>query len=118
MPNDFSILPVHAPSLATDLTATDLTGVKAAAAPVPPAGSSADMLRANPSIRLDGALGMVVIEFHDGSGAVTESIPTEQQLRAYQVWQRTGTHGAPPAGLADADVMETGDLHVPVTKRV
>jgi hypothetical protein len=45
----------------------------------------------NPSLRLDSALGTVVIEFRNDSGTVTRSIPSQQQLDAYK---RTGE--APP----------------------
>lgn len=40
---------------------------------------------ANPSLRLDAGLGMVVIEFRDGSGNIASSIPTERQLEAYRM---------------------------------
>ena len=53
---------------------------------------------ANPSLRLDPALGLVVLEFHSDSGAVTSSIPSERQLEAYQRWTQAGI-GAPPGGL-------------------
>ena len=38
----------------------------------------------NPTLRLDPALGLVVIEFVNQSGAVTSSIPSQRQLTAYQ----------------------------------
>lgn len=38
----------------------------------------------NPTLRLDPALGLVVIEFVSKSGAVTSSIPSQRQLAAYQ----------------------------------
>ena len=41
----------------------------------------------NPSLRLDSALGLVVIEFRNDTGAVTRSIPSQQKLDAYK---RTG----------------------------
>ena len=58
----------------------------------PPASSAA---YPNPTMRLDPALGVVVIAFHDGHGAVTRSIPTQQQLDAYRTWERTKS-GPPP----------------------
>lgn len=51
----------------------------------------------NPTLRLDPALGVVVVAFHDEHGAVTTSIPTQQQLDAYRTWERTGG-GPPPHG--------------------
>ena len=38
----------------------------------------------NPTLRLDAALGLVVIEFRDAAGNVTQSIPSERQLEAYR----------------------------------
>ena len=53
----------------------------------------------NPSLRLDPALGIVVLEFRSNTGAVTTSIPSERQLQAYQRWD--ATHFGPiPAGHA------------------
>ncbi len=49
----------------------------------------------NPPMRLDPALGVVVVAFHDEHGAVTTSIPTQQQLDAYRTWERTRS-GPPP----------------------
>jgi hypothetical protein len=48
----------------------------------------------NPTLRFDVASGLVVIEFHNDTGAVTTSIPTLRQLEAYRVW------GQPTPGYA------------------
>lgn len=58
---------------------------EAAAAPpaAPPIGP-------NPRLRLDPALGVVVMEFLDSAGKVARSTPTEAQLRAYRQAQITG----------------------------
>jgi hypothetical protein len=37
----------------------------------------------NPSLRIDPALGIVIIEFHDDPGKVSSTIPTTRQLAAY-----------------------------------
>lgn len=50
----------------------------------------------NPSLRLDAALGLVVIEFRNDSGEITTSIPSERQLKAYQRWVTTQFGPAPP----------------------
>ncbi len=79
-----------------------------------------DTARPNPSLRLDGALGMVIIEFHSESGAVTASFPTERQLEAYRIWERTGTDGAPPPGRSSntaADSATAIDPYSTATKR-
>jgi hypothetical protein len=47
---------------------------------------------------LDPALGLVVIEFRNDAGAVTDSIPSERQLEAYQRWQTT-QFGPVPHGM-------------------
>src|SRR5689334_9538145 len=43
----------------------------------------------NPTLRLDAALGLVVIEFRNETGAITTSIPSQRQLQEYQRWQAT-----------------------------
>jgi len=49
----------------------------------------------NPTLRLDAALGLVVIEFRNQSGGITTSIPSQRQLQAYQRWQTTRLGPAP-----------------------
>ncbi|HET6194952.1 MAG TPA: hypothetical protein VFE12_04320 [Acetobacteraceae bacterium] len=51
----------------------------------------------NPTLRLDPALGLVVIEFHNDSGTLTTSIPSQRQIQAYQRWETTQL-GPAPAG--------------------
>ncbi len=50
----------------------------------------------NPTLELDPALGLVVIQFHNDSGVVTSSIPSQQQINAYRLWQETKL-GPPPS---------------------
>jgi hypothetical protein len=49
-------------------------------APPPPAAPATP----NPRLRLDGSLGMVVIEFRDAVGDVASTIPTPRQIAAYR----------------------------------
>ncbi len=56
-----------------------------AAAPTPAAP-----IGPNPRLRLDPALGVVVMEFLDATGKLSRSAPTEAQLRAYRLAQITG----------------------------
>lgn len=91
MPNDLVVRPT--PPVGPVAELSGVRNVTPEVAPPP-----ADTARPNPTLRLDGALGMVIIEFHSESGAVTASIPTERQLEAYRVWERTGGDGAPPPG--------------------
>lgn len=53
-----------------------------APAPPPPIGP-------NPRLRLDPALGVVVMEFLDQAGKLRHSAPTEEQLRAYRLAAQT-----------------------------
>ena len=53
----------------------------AGAAPPPPAPAPATP---NPRLRLDGSLGMVVIEFRDTAGGVPNTIPSPRQIEAYR----------------------------------
>ncbi len=66
----------------------------------------------NPSLRLDYQLGLVVIEFRDASGSVTRTIPSAQQLAAYQQWTETGA-GTNPLSLSLAPTAATGSTVSP-----
>ena len=56
----------------------------ASATPPPPAPP----IGPNPRLRLDPALGIVVMEFLDGEGKVARSAPSAAQLEAYRNAQR------------------------------
>lgn len=62
--------------------------------PDPPPPPEAEEQRAsfapNPNLRLDPALGVVVLEFRGVGDHVVRSLPNEQELRAYRDAQRTG----------------------------
>ena len=114
MPNDLVVRPT--PPVAP---VAETPGSKdAASTAVPPRHPQSDTARPNPSLRLDGALGMVIIEFHSEAGTITGSIPTERQLEAYRVWERTGTDGAPPPGRSsnNAAAPTAADPHSATTK--
>ena len=49
-----------------------------------PPSASPDVGPANPRMRLDRDLGMVVIEFRDSAGQVSVSLPTPRELQAYR----------------------------------
>lgn len=57
----------------------------------------------NPSFQYDSTVGLVVIDFHDNKGRVTNSIPSQQQLdayrshRAYPPGEQPPTAAAPPS---------------------
>jgi hypothetical protein len=96
MPNDIVVQPIAAVR-----TASDAVGEARAASvpPLPRQDHAADPSPIpNPTLRLDPALGLVVIEFRDNSGAITTSIPSQRQLEAYQRWDMTRV-GPRPVGL-------------------
>jgi len=76
----------------------------------------------NPTLRLDPALGLVVIEFRNHTGAITTSIPSQRQLQAYQKWDMTGAGStfavAPPRAKHEvvAPVPRSSDEAMPADK--
>jgi hypothetical protein len=114
MPNDLAVRPASAAAPVVEASGSR----DPAPDPLPPQPPPGDTARPNPSLRLDGALGMVIIEFHAESGAVTTSIPTERQLEAYRVWERTGTEGEPPPGRSPSpSAAPSADPRPAATKR-
>jgi hypothetical protein len=98
MPNDMTVQPAAKVRPAGD-SSGEMKISPAARAPPQPAVTSSPT--PNPILRLDPALGMVVIEFHNTSGALTTSIPSQRQLAAYQKWSVTHV-GPTPSGLRGA----------------
>lgn len=82
MPSDITIASTLPPSV---IQAANTRNVGAMAVPVQAASSP---MHPNPSYHIDPALNMVVIEFMSARGQITNSLPTPQQLDAYQ---RAGT---------------------------
>jgi hypothetical protein len=96
MSNMLSIQPGLPAGGSGDGTATTRTAPPAtapAAKPVP--------LFVNPSFQFDATVGLVVIDFHDNSGRVTNSIPSQQQLDAYR------SHRVFPAGDGPPSVAQS-----------
>ena len=58
-------------------------GAERPAGAVPPVASQ-ETGPANPRMRIDRDLGMVVIEFRDSAGRVSVSLPTEREIDAYR----------------------------------
>jgi hypothetical protein len=75
----------------------------------PPAVSAPEVItQLNPLMRIDPALGIVVLEFRDRAGDISDSIPTQRELKAYHDAAQAGvTPEAPqsrestPEGSAD-----------------
>ena len=97
MSNDLTV-----PSV-TPSAVTESAGQTKGSANMPPAEPKVvvtvpSLVQPNPSLQLDPALGLVVIEFRNDSGAITNSIPSERQLRAYERWATTH-FGPAPSGM-------------------
>lgn len=93
MPGDLAIQSI----LAAGAAARPATVPAVAPATLPPA--YADGERPNPSMRIDPALGLVVVEFRDAAGRVTASLPDARQLDAYHAAQRAAVQPAANAVL-------------------
>jgi hypothetical protein len=74
----------------------DSTAPTRDAAPVPVPAAKPVPLFVNPSFQFDSTVGLVVIDFHDNTGRVTNSIPSQQQLDAYRSHRATLPREAPP----------------------
>jgi hypothetical protein len=73
--------------------APDTTPRRTDAAPTNPA---APMLP-NPRLRIDAALNIVVLELRDDGGAISRSIPSAQEIKAYRDGTAETGAEAPPA---------------------
>ena len=73
-------LPTGLPAQPVSRPAEPSAAPPAPAAPIGP----------NPRLRLDPALGVVIVEFLDSAGKLSRSTPTEAQLRAYRQAQING----------------------------
>jgi hypothetical protein len=84
-------------------------------APAEPA-SAQGVMTPNPSLRIDPALGILIIEFHDETGKVSSTIPTAVQIDAYRrtSGQTVKTATSPLTG-AEAGTTETGAIGRTVT---
>jgi hypothetical protein len=60
-------------------------------------------LYVNPDYRYDASVGMVVMEFHNTAGTLTNSIPSQRQLDAYR------THQLPLPGENPPSVKPNGE---------
>lgn len=54
---------------------------------------------ANPRLRIDAALNLVVIEFRDATGEVGLTIPSPQEMKAYRTAPAPGAEAAPALDL-------------------
>lgn len=79
---------------ATPVAASAPRGTPPADRSVPARLPQAPIL-SNPAVRLDARTSMVVLEFYDSAGDVRVKIPSERELRAYQLGQDPRLPGAP-----------------------
>ena len=73
-----------------------------------PASLAAQVAKPNPSSQLDVTLGITVLTFHDASGQVVATTPTQQQLNTYLLFgtsQHTAARSANISGHASAMAM-------------
>src|SRR5277367_5146733 len=99
MPNDLTIQAAVQANTGTGSTAP----VKPAATTAPvEQNSQAATTSPNPTLALNAALGLVVIEFRNAAGSVVSSIPTTQQIQAYQAWQESGIGQQPNIGVPNS----------------
>lgn len=85
--------PLAAPHFPTRSPAPEARSIGAAP---PEAAAPAVPMGPNPRLRLDPALGVVVMEFRGAADHVVRSLPNEQELRAYRLAQRTGGEPTEP----------------------
>lgn len=57
----------------------------------------------NPRLRIEGELGMIVIEFRDAAGEVAQSYPNPKEIEAYRVQAMAVSSGDLKAGGEDRD---------------
>jgi hypothetical protein len=66
---------------------------RARASEPPPAPPPAALVAPNPRLRIDGELGMLVIEFRDSAGEVAQSYPNPKEIEAYRVQAMAVSNG-------------------------
>ena len=100
MPNDLTISGVRTLLGSTDsVEPTQQSGYGT----IEPIGGGSAL--PNPTLRLDAALGIVIIEFRNAAGEIADSIPTQQQLEAYRL-RFASTSGKDQNGEPGADTAE------------
>jgi hypothetical protein len=101
MPSD---LVLRAVSSAEPARAASRMAGPAVAAPALPAVSAP--VTPNPRLRLDGSLGMVVLEFRGSGGEVANTIPSPREIAAYRAAAMSDAPvpiGVQPRGAATAE---------------
>jgi hypothetical protein len=94
MSTDISVQAVAVTSAGSDGVVQPKVAASGPPPPAEPAPAVSPVI--NPTLRLEPALGLVVIEFRNDSGTVTTSIPSQRQIEAYQRWETSQLGPAPP----------------------
>jgi hypothetical protein len=82
------------------------------ASPSSASATQASQVFVNPSFQFDPSVGLLVIEFHDDTGKLTSSIPSQRQLDAYRSHQETPPGQQPPQAVAHTPP-PTADVKTP-----
>ncbi len=99
MPGDLSITPV-VPVWRTQPQRTDTHDASAGAAPAAAANPAATPHLLNPDFHLDPGLNIVVLQFFNTNGDLTQSIPSQKQLDAYRADGGVTQAHSPPAPVS------------------
>ena len=91
MSGSIAITPIAPP--ATSVPAPSAATTAPPAADTASAASASKRPLVNPSLHLDLALNLVVLQFVDDKGEVTDSIPSAKQLKAYRDHDADGGTG-------------------------
>jgi hypothetical protein len=92
--SDFAVSAASGVQAAPALRATAQAAPGASAATVPLELTSKSPPPVNPDLHVDLALNIVVLQFYNAQGDITQSIPSQKQLQAYQ------TNEASPASAS------------------
>lgn len=82
------------------LDARNPSHADAPGSPSQPEAPGSPLMVPNPALRLDHALGVVIMEFRDLSGRVSWTIPTARELAAYRATALTGAVPPPPVAVS------------------
>jgi hypothetical protein len=86
---------------------------RAATPPERPPQTVAVAVAPNPRLRIDGELGMIVIEFRDSAGEVAQSYPNPKEIEAYRVQAMAVSNGDIAPSGEDAPAPANTDVPAP-----
>jgi len=89
------------PALGSGESPAPIRGSMAVQVPAQSAAPKPVQLFVNPSHQFDPTVGIEVLQFHDSTGVVSSTIPSQRQLAAYR------THQATPPGEPSLEPPQT-----------